>query len=623
MLDVLRRNAGSWAIKIILTFIALTFVIWGVGSYTEKDRTWAARIGKEEITTAELAEAEALLQKNFSESYGSAVTPEMAKALKLKEQALNSLVNRALMRAEARKLGLTASDVEVQRDIASNPAFQVNGQFSETQYRRTLEYSRLTTTAYEAAKREEITLRKMDGLLASAARVTEAEARDLYDLSSRKIRLLVVAADPDRTKVPETASDAEIAAKYEQAKESLRIPARVRLLIARFDPAVFAGASEPTAEEIRTYYDGNTDKFRTEESRLVAQVLVPVRGKDKAAALGKAEAIMAEGARGKAEFAAAARKNGAGSPGELWATRKALRPEIADAVFSAPADQAVGPFDVQGGYLIVRVNQIRFPETQPLSQVRDRVIALARREKGSEEAVKKVYAAHAKALATKDLKAACAPYGIVPTETGWITSGKSAEIPPPLVKDAVDLPVKDIGPVKTVGDDNYLFQVTAKEETRLPAPSEVRETLRAAVVKDRKRAAAQAAIETALAGAKSAADLERNAKRAALSVSTTPFFSPVTEPPPAPLGAAGDIRRDLLALGAKSPLAPRVYPAGPRVLAFAFDGDQGADRNAWEARKAAMIAALVDRKKAEITEAFLAEWRKAAKVEINPEVIAR
>ena len=34
MLDVLRRNAGSWAIKFILTFIALTFIWWGVGSYS-------------------------------------------------------------------------------------------------------------------------------------------------------------------------------------------------------------------------------------------------------------------------------------------------------------------------------------------------------------------------------------------------------------------------------------------------------------------------------------------------------------------------------------------------------------------------------------------------------------
>ncbi len=621
MLDVLRRNAGSWAIKIILTFIALTFVIWGVGSYTEKDRTWAARIGKEEITTAQLAEAESLLEKNFRESYGSAVTPEMAKALKLREQALNSLIARALLRVEARKLGLTASDVEVQRDIASNPAFQVNGQFNEAQYRRTLEISRVTTTEYEAAKREEITLRKMDGLIASAARVTPAEARDIYDLTSRKVRLLVVAADPDRMKVPETASEAEIAAKYEQAKESLRIPARVRLLVARFDPDVFAGGSEPSAEEVRAFYDANTDKFRTEESRLVAQALVPFRGKDKDAARRKAEAIMTEAFKGRAEFEAAARKNGAGSPGAVWMTRKELRPEIADAVFAAPVDQAVGPFDVKEGYLIVRVNQIRFPETQPLSQVRDRVVALARREKGKDAAVIKVYQAHAKAAETKDLKAACAPFGVVPTETGWTTGGKGSEVPAALVQEALLMSVKELGPVKTIGDVHYLFQVTAKEDSRLPPLAEVRDALRAAVVKDRKRAAAQAAAQSALAGARSAADLEKNAKRAGLAVSTTGFFSPVSDPPPEALSAAGDIRRDLIALGEKSPVAAKAYPAGPRFVTFAFDGEQAADQATWDAKKDSITAALVERKKAQITEAYLAEWRKAAKVEINPEAL--
>ncbi len=618
MLDVLRRNAGSWAIKIILTFIALTFVIWGVGSYTEKDRTWAARVGKEEITTAQLAEAASSLEKVYRDTYGNAVTPEMAKTLKLKEQALTSLINRALLRAEARKLGLTASDAEVQRDIAATPAFQINGQFSEAQYRMVLERSRITTTEYEAGKREEITLRKVEGLLASSARVTEAEARDLYDLTSRKIRLLVVTADPDAMRAPEPPSEAEIAAKYEQAKESLRIPARVRLLVARFDPDHFAKGAEPTEDEIRSFYEGNSDKFRTDESRLVEQAFVPSPGKDKDAARRKAEAILAESARGKAEFEAAAGKNGARKPGALWATRKDLRPEIVDAVFSAPVDQAVGPFQIQGGYLVVRVNQIRFPENLPLAKVRDRVVALLKREKGKDAAVIKAYQAQAKAAESKDLKAACAPYGIVPSETGWTSGGKGAEVPPALVQEALLMPVKQIAPVKTIGDAHYLFEVTAKEDSRLPPLADVRDALKAAVLKDKRRAAAQAAVTKALAGAKTAADLEKNAKQAGLAVSTTAFFAPVSDPPPGALVAAGDIRRDLIALSARSPVGAKVYAAGPRFAAVALDGEQAADPKGWEAKKESIIGALVEQKRTEILGAYLSEWRKAAKVEINP-----
>lgn len=621
MLDVLRRNAGSWAIKIILTFIALTFVIWGVGSYTESERNWAARVGKQEITTAQLAEATSGLEKAYRDTYGNAFTPEMAKALKLKEQALGTLVKQALLLAEARKLGLTASDVEVQRNIGSNPAFQVNGQFNEAQYRRTLELSRVTTTEYEAAIRNDVTARKMEGLIAASSRVTEMEAREIYDLTSRKIRVLVATADPEKVKSPESPSDAEIAAKYDQAKESLRVPARVRILIARFDPDFFSKASAPAEDEIRSFYEGNSDKFRTDESRLVAQVLVPVSGKDKDAARRKAEGILSEAGKGKAEFEAAAKKTGAGKPGTAWVTRKSLRSEIVDAAFSAPVDQAVGPIEVKGGYVVARVNQIRFPETVPLSQVRDRVVELLKREKGKDTAVIKAYQAQAKAAESKDLGAACAPYGIVPSETGWTTAGKGAEIPPALVQEALLMPAKEIGPVKTIGDVHYLFQVTAKEDSRLPPLSEVRDAVKTAVLKDKRRAAAMAALTKALAGSKSAADLERNAKAAGLAVSTTAFFSPVSDPPPETFSAAGDVRRELAALTKRSPVGSKVIPAGPRYIAIAFAGEQDADEKAWSSKKESIVGALTERKRAQMAEAYLAEWGKTAKVAINPDAL--
>jgi len=163
MLSVLRRNAGSWAIKIILTFIALTFIWWGVGTYSEQGRNVAATVGGEPITMNELAEAVSGLEKTYREVYGPAFTPEMAKSLNLKQQAVDSLVQRKLLLAEAGRMGLSATDAEVQREIASVPAFQQDGQFREDRYRSILSYNRVTTAAFEASKREEITLKKSRG----------------------------------------------------------------------------------------------------------------------------------------------------------------------------------------------------------------------------------------------------------------------------------------------------------------------------------------------------------------------------------------------------------------------------------------------------------------------------
>ncbi|MBP2669023.1 MAG: hypothetical protein H6Q80_1225, partial [Deltaproteobacteria bacterium] len=161
MLDVLRRNAGSWAIKIVLSFIALTFIWWGVGTYSERDRNVAATVAGEAITTGELAEAAAGLEKTYREVYGPAFTPEMAKALDLRKQALDSLIQRRVLLTEADRMGLSATDTEVQREIAATPAFQADGKFREDRYQQVLQYNRVTPGEFESSKRTEITLKKM------------------------------------------------------------------------------------------------------------------------------------------------------------------------------------------------------------------------------------------------------------------------------------------------------------------------------------------------------------------------------------------------------------------------------------------------------------------------------
>src|SRR5512134_3960832 len=113
MLSILRRNAGSWAIKIILTFIALTFIWWGVGTYSERDRNVAATVGGETITANELSETVAGLEKTYREVYEGAFTPEMAKSLDLEGQAMEFLVQGKLLLGQAAAMGLSATDDEL------------------------------------------------------------------------------------------------------------------------------------------------------------------------------------------------------------------------------------------------------------------------------------------------------------------------------------------------------------------------------------------------------------------------------------------------------------------------------------------------------------------------------
>ncbi|MCP2500616.1 MAG: SurA N-terminal domain-containing protein [Deltaproteobacteria bacterium] len=621
MLSILRRNAGSWAIKIILSFIALTFIWWGVGTYSERDRNVAATVGGETITMNELSGAVANLEKSYREVYGAAFTPEMAKTLDLRKQAMDSLVQRKILLAEAAKMGLSATDEEVQREIAAVPAFQQSGQFRDELYRSVLSYNRVTPAEFEATRRVEITMKKVKDLVAAGALVPETEAKELFRVSSRKVRLLVVSADPGKGKA-DAPTEGEILAKYEQGKERFRTPARVKLVVAAFTPDHFGREVTPSEAEIKAFHETNSDRFRTEERRLVSRIVLPFGKKDRDAVRKKAEETLVKASKGKAEFDALAKASARGKNGEAWISRKDAGTALSEPLFQAAVDTVVGPIELPGSFVLARVNRIRFPEALPLSQVRDLVIEQIRREKGKDLAVVKAYEALPKATAGKSVKATAALFGVPVVETGWVGAEGAPGLPAALVQDALLLPSGEVAPVKTVGDAHYLFQVTAKEDSRVPPLSEVRDKVVAEVARGKKAAAARTALEQVLAASNTAAELEANARNAGLSSSLTAWFAPLSEPLPEALAGADDLRKALSALSTTAPVSRKVYQGREgNLLGVAYSGEQLPSDTEWAIKKDALLEGVAQQKQSVILEAFLSDRIKSVKVEIHPEAL--
>ncbi len=622
MLDVLRRNAGSWAIKIILLFIALTFIWWGVGNYGEEDPNIAATVGEDTISMTELADMTANLERTYREMYGAAFTPEIAQALGLKKQAMDTLIQRRILTAEAGKMGINATDDEVQREIAATPAFQANGMFREDLYRQLLSSNRLTPAEFEGAKRTEIVMRKLEGVLAAGALVPESEAKDLFLVTDRKIRVLVVEADPEKKGGVPPPAESEVASKYEQVKESFRIPARVKVAVAAFTPARFGRDVDPSGEEVKAYYEGNPDRFRTEERRLVSRIVLPYTPKDKEQVRKKATEALVEATRGREQFEAASRKLSARKSPEEWVTRKEAGPGLSEILFSAPADTIAGPVDAGGAYVLAHVSRIRFPEMLPLQQVRDRVIEQIRQEKGKDLATIKVFEAHPKAVSAKDVGKTAAAYGVKASETGWIGAEGSPEAPPAVAQDALMLPAGEVGAVKSLGDTHYLYQVLAREDSRIPPLADVRAQVLALVARDRRIAAARAAVQQAISGSKTAAELAANARKAGLSASETDWFAPLAETLPAELARAGEARKDLALLTSGSPVSSKIYSgAGGRFIAVAFIEERLAGDAEWAAKKDSFLRGMGEQGRNSLIQSFLSDRRKQWKVEIKPEAL--
>ncbi len=618
MLSILRRNTGSWAIKIILSFIALTFIWWGVGTFSEQDRNVAATVNGETITMNELSEAVANLEKSYREVYGAAFTPEMAKALDMKKQAMDSLVQRKILLAEAVKMRLSATDEEVQREIAAIPAFQQNGQFRDDLYRSVLSYNRITPAEFEATKRTEITTKKVKDLITAGALVPETEGKELFRVASRKVRLLVVTADPGKVKA-DAPTEGEILAKYEQGKERFRIPSRVKLAVAAFTPDRFGREINPSDAEIKAFHDANSYRFRSEERRLVSRIVLPFGSGDKDAVRKKAEQTLVKVSKGKTEFDATSKANARGKNGEAWISRKDVDPALSEPLFQAPVDAVIGPIELPGSFVIARVNRIQFPEALPLSQVRDRVVEQIRHEKGKDLAVVKAYEAMPKAVAEKSVKATAAAYGLQVVETGWIGAEGAPGLPASLVQDALLLPSGEVAPVNTVGDVHYLFQVTAKEDSRVPPLAEVRDKVVAEVARGNKAAAAKAAVQQVLAASKTAEEVAENARKAGLPSSLTPWFAPLSEPLPEALAGADDMRKAISTLSAKSPVSPTAHPGREGIqFAVAFSGEQLPSDAEWEKKKDSFLKGVAQQKQNAMFDAFFSDRINSMKVDIHP-----
>lgn len=623
MLDVLRRNAGSWIIKAILGFIALTFVSWGVFvGFSDQGLNEAAKVGDESISMAALDQASSAIEKTYRDVYGDAFTPEMQKSLRIREQALDTLIQKSLLLEEARRLGLSATDLEVRRDIASTPSFQENGQFLEDRYRSLLSYNRISPAEYEAQKREEITLRKIEGLFHAAGRIPESEGRERFEAAYRKLKLAVAVADPVSMRNVPAPTESEISARYATDKERFRIPARVRILVARFEPSLFGGSATPSDDEIRAFHEANSDRFRTEEERLVSRIVLPYGAGDKDEVRKKAEAILPEATKGKSAFDALLKKSG-GKGGELTLKRKGGAPApVVDAAFSGTVDSVSGPIDAGDSWQIVRVNRVKFPETVPLAQVKEQVIALLRAEKGKDVVVVKAYEAQGKAVAAKEIRSVAAAYGVPVTETGWLGDTEAGGLPPVLVQEALMQPLNAVGPVKSVGDNHYLFQVVAKDDSRIPTLAEVREKVAALVTADKRNAAALAAARKVAASGKTTAAFEAAARAEGLQVVSTPFFAPLAEAAPGILaGVPAEARKALAGLNAKSPVHSAAVAAGGRQLAIAFLEEQPVSPGEWDAKKAAFLRDLSEKRRVELVEAYVLSRYDAAKVTKNPDAV--
>ncbi|MBF0460173.1 MAG: SurA N-terminal domain-containing protein [Magnetococcales bacterium] len=379
MLNLMRRSANSWVIKTLLMFIALSFVIWGVGDYVNREsRVPVAEGGNWVIQPREFTMVYDEEFNQLKKRFGGVLDKKTAEVLGLKQRALNQLVNRRLIESAGRDFHLAVSAETLRKKVASNPGFLLGGQFDPERYRQLLRDNHLTPREFESQLAEEIVTSQIQQTVGTVVALPEILVQDVYRMDNEKrvVEMLKLKSKALEAEIPVT--DEQLTAFLKEHAERFMHPVSVKVEYVSLDAASVKAnekdSIQVSPEEIKEYYDENSSDFRREERRRVSHILAQVTSEaDEPGAKARVQQAQERLNKGEA-FATVAlalsddvSKAKGGELGEF--TRETINTALEEAAFSLPVGQVSAPIKSEFGYHLIVVTAIQAGETQSLAQV--------------------------------------------------------------------------------------------------------------------------------------------------------------------------------------------------------------------------------------------------------------
>lgn len=264
MLDLMRKNAKNWLVKLLLGIIIIVFVFY-FGSLRESGQAnKVASFDGKVISYADFQQEYENLIELYRNRLGSSFNEEIIKALNLKNQAFETMINQRLMLAKADELGIKVTDEELKNTILSYPAFQSSGSFNQEVYQRTLRANRLTPENFETRQKNALIMEKIQKLISDGIHVSDREILDFYHLQNDQIKVAYLKLNSQNFKNQIQPAQEELQSYYDEHKNELRVPEEIQVKFLAFPATAYSAGISPSETEIRDYYERNKEKFAKE-----------------------------------------------------------------------------------------------------------------------------------------------------------------------------------------------------------------------------------------------------------------------------------------------------------------------------------------------------------------------
>lgn len=244
-----------------IAFVGAGFVGWGQYDYGEKAGS-VAKVGSIDVSMGELQKSYSNLYAQYSQMFQGEFDEEKANSFGLKSQALQYLIQQALVLNLAKSYDLQVSEAELLAEITAQTDFQVNGVFNKERYKEILTKNNMNIKEYEKDVKKELLIKKTLSLLPNNAKESELKILDTAISIADKINYKIL----DANTINIDTSDELLKPFWESKKNDFMTQISYDIKFIK-QPRVFRDYDDATLNE---YYNDNKTSFKDEEGKILA-----------------------------------------------------------------------------------------------------------------------------------------------------------------------------------------------------------------------------------------------------------------------------------------------------------------------------------------------------------------
>jgi peptidyl-prolyl cis-trans isomerase D len=435
MISLFRSYTDSWIARGFFLIMAVSFVGWGISGDIFRlmgPPSWVAKVAGQtiEVPAFQSEFQRALTQETRDLPSGQEASADLRR--RVGQQTLTRMIGQAALALELKDLRVLTPDDALAAEVRAMPAFRgSDGQFNRNVFASVLQNNGYSEARFMAQLRADISQRQVLSAVSGTIAAPDAEVKPLYDAEFEK-RAADMAFFP-LSAAPEPAAPDEAALQrwYDNHKDSYATPEFRRIKAIELSPQSLGSEIVVTDEELQAAYDERKSDYRTPEKRSAEVISAP----DQAKATTLAEKW--RGGAGWPAMQAAAQAEGASAIVQDDATTVQFPdPDLAKAVFAAPADTVSEPVSGQLGWFVVRVTKIAAGSVTTLDQAKDALRAKVAASKSADliyDRANKLDKLLANGTSLDDLPGDLGIAGVAGTldATGNTSAGTAAPIPGP------------------------------------------------------------------------------------------------------------------------------------------------------------------------------------------------